>query len=161
MLRAIPLVALGIVGTACGILDSDPAVRVFAFVSRPAVVPGDTTTISVVVTNVGHNTVTISGGGCLFGFEVIDGSGRVVAPGVRGCPDYLVIHRLLPGAALSQSFTWAGDRFDSEPTGDLRGSVTVRRTQLEPGEYGAVGVLSAQEMLVRSAPARVTLLSPR
>lgn len=140
----------------CGILDSGVDVRVFITASRGALVPGDSTTISVILTNQTDRVQTLSGGGCFLRFEVRDSTQALVAPGVYGCPAYLAFHRLEPGGALSWRFLWFGDRYEPDSLFPFPGR--LRRVLLAPGKYGVVGVLEAQEVRARSAPTAVTLV---
>jgi len=141
---------------ACGILDSGPDVRVFVTASRARLVPGDSTTISVILTNVSDRVQTLSSEGCLLRFEVRDSTQAVVAPGLHGCADMLASYRLEPGAALSRRVVWFGDRYEEDSLFPWPGRLI--RVLLAPASYGVAGVLEAEEMRARSAPTTVTLV---
>jgi hypothetical protein len=129
--------------------------------SRAAIQPGDTTTITVVIANHTSRRITLSGGGCFLSYEVLDSTRQVVAPGLRGCPDYLAFHPLEPGATLAWRFVWRGDTYDLIPTGEPFPSQRTVRKLLPPGRYQLVGLLNAEEMTARSAPLDQILIPAR
>ena len=142
---ALSFLALGVSG--CAILDSEAPIRVFVAVSRSTFLPGDSTTISVIVTNQTDHLISVSATCDFLGFEVLDSAGEAVVPR-RGCARQAsVLYDLQPGEALSKHLIWWGDRQDGEP--------------LAAGTYRVVGDVRAEQLRSRSAPVRITLIAAR
>ena len=152
MFRILVLGLVALPASSCGILESDPAVRVFVAISRPAFLPGDSTTISIIATNQTDRVITISGTCDLFGYEVRDSTGHAVVPRRFCGRQGLVVYELQPGEALSKHLIWWGDREDAE---------TRTRARLPAGTYRVVGDVRSPEATARSAPVALTLIPAR
>lgn len=139
--------AVVMLATACNLFQSDLDLAVSVSVDPASFAVGDTTEIRVVVSNTSGDERTVTGSACLIGFQVFDSAGSFVAPHWV-CAMILVEQRIPPGGSIQEHWTWTGWTGLEDPA------------WLSPGTYKVVGVLDANEAVVRSPERAIELLSP-
>lgn len=129
--------------------ESNDALRVSTTLSTNRLIVGDSVLVDVLVVNATSRTLPINAGPCVLYFEVLDTSGRVVAPESPTCPLVQWVPRLEPGDSLAFSFTWRGQR-----------GGTSEDDFLPLGTYRVRGVFDAAAGPQPSAPVELELIGP-
>ncbi len=93
--------------------------------------PGDTATITFVVSNSTSDTIDFLGGHCPIHYQITIPSGVVVAPRDYACIDMFQTFQLVPGDSLVADWRWTGD------TGCGRSGCEM----LPPGSYFVRGLV--------------------
>ena len=146
-IRWTTVLAAAVLSSGCDLFQSDPDLQVSVSVNAASFAVGDVAEVLVVVTNTSGNERTVTGGGCLFGFQVFDAAGSFVAPhGI--CPAARFEEQISPGESVERRWNWSGFTGLEDPH------------WLLPGTYSVVGVLDADEAVIQSPAVSVELLPP-
>lgn len=127
--------------TACGSTPAEPSdvgLRVTVELSTSQAPVGDTVVVAVNAFNITGRPLSLDFlGPCSLSFEVLDGTGTLVAPTTTICPIIDFVPTLPAGASIGLTFDWRGER--QPGTG----------AYLAPGTYRVRGLLDTQDGLLR------------
>jgi hypothetical protein len=151
LVAALVLMAGGVAACGSGVGDpSDVGMRVTVTLSAGQARVGDTVRVAVNALNITGEPLSLSFlGPCSVSFEVLDSTGKVVAPETTLCPIIDFVPTIPAGASIGLTFDWRGER--QPGAGDY----------LAPGTYRVRGLLDTRSGLLRGESVTLELTAER